>query len=75
MPAIPRMVAALLLPGSSAFIALPVAPLFCPLSAAFVLFVIAVIPGGIQNLSYGGVAAFLREDGRLKGGEDQHDYK
>ena len=65
------MVAALLLPGSSAFIALPVAPLFCPLSAAFVLFVVSVIPGGIQNLSYSGVvaAAFLREDGRLKCGE------
>lgn len=64
------MVAALLLPGSPAFIALPVASLFCPLSAAFVLFVVAVIPRGIQNLTYGGVAAaFLREDGRLKGGE------
>ncbi len=70
MPAIPRMVAALLLPGSSAFIALPVASLFCPLSAAFVLFVIAIAFGRIENLSYGGVAAaFLREDGRLKGGE------
>ena len=64
------MVAALLLPGSSAFIALPVAPLFCPLSAAFVLFVIAIAFGRIENLTYGGVAAaFLREDGRLKGGE------
>lgn len=69
------MVAALLLPGSPAFIALPVAPLFCPLSAAFVLFVVAIAFGRIENLSYGGVAAFLREDGRLKGGEDQHDYK
>ena len=69
------MVAALLLPGSSAFIALPVASLFCPLSAAFVLFVISVAFGRIENLSYGGVAAFLSEDGRLKGGEGQHDYK
>ena len=70
------MVAALLLPGSFAFIALPVASLFCPLSAAFVLFVVAVIPGGIENLTYGGVtAAFLSEDGRLKGGKGQHDYK
>ena len=69
------MVAALLLPGSSAFIALPVASLFCPLSAAFVLFVIAIAFGCIENLSYGSVAAFLREDGRLKGGKGQHDYK
>ena len=69
MPAIPRMVAALLLPGSSALIALPVAALFCPLAAAFVLFVIAIAFGRIENLSYGGVAAFLRENGRLKGGE------
>ena len=63
------MVAALLLPGSPAFIALPVASLFCPLSAAFILFVVAIAFGRIENLSYGGVAAFLREDGRLKGGE------
>lgn len=64
------MVAALLLPGSPAFIALPVAPLFCPLAAAFVLFVIAIAFGRIENLSDSGVtAAFLREDGRLKGGE------
>lgn len=66
------MVAALLLPGSPAFIALAVPPLFCPLSAAFILFVVAVIPGCIQNLSYSGVvaaAAFLSEDGRMKGGE------
>ena len=70
------MVAALLLPGSPAFIALPVASLFCPLSAAFILFVVAIAFGGIQNLSYGGVAAaFLCEDGRMKGGKGQHDYK
>ena len=69
MPAIPRMVAALLLPGSPAFIALPVTSLFCPLAAAFVLFVVAIAFGRIENLSYGGVAAaFLREDGRMKGG-------
>ena len=66
----------MLLPGSSAFIALPVAPLFCPLSAAFVLFAVAIAFGRIENLTYGGVtAAFLSEDGRLKGGEGQHDYK
>jgi hypothetical protein len=69
------MVAALLLPGSPAFIALPVASLFCPLAAAFILFVVAVAFGCIENLSYGGVAAFLREDGRRKGGKGQHDYK
>ena len=60
----------MLLPGSPAFIALPVASLFCPLAAAFVLFVVAIAFGCIENLSYGGVAAaFLSEDGRLKGGE------
>ena len=60
----------MLLPCPPAFIALPVASLFCPLAAAFVLFVVAIAFGCIENLSYGGVAAaFLREDGRLKGGE------
>ena len=70
------MVAALLLPGSPALIALPVAALFCPLAAAFVLFVVAIAFGCIENLTYGGVAAaFLCEDGRMKGGKGQHDYK
>ena len=70
------MVAALLLPGSPALIALPVAALFCPLAAAFVLFVIAIAFGRIENLTYSGVtAAFLSEDGRMKGGKGQHDYK
>ena len=64
------MVVALLLPCPPAFIALSVPSLFCPLSAAFVLFVVAVAFGRIENLTYGGVAAaFLSEDGRLKGGE------
>ncbi len=64
------MVAALLLPCSPTLITLSVASLFCPLSAAFVLFVVAIAFGCIENLSYGGVAAaFLREGGRLKGGE------